>query len=280
MTDVMQVLGLPLLTCLTLAAVLGYLGMHVLMREIIFIDIAMAQIASVGAIGAHVAFGAHGDSVVSYACAFGSTLLAAGFYSCVRRKLNQIPLEAVIGVSYAVATAATLFILGVAPGGHVHVQQMLAGSILWTTRSDLQLCVLGFSLVGFCFLLVRKQIRMISEDYEGGLKAGMNVLWWDFLFYALMGIVITLAVRIAGVVVVFGFLIIPSTLSAVLASGWALRWSIAWGSGAAASILGLSFSYYFDFSVGPSVTMFLGLGLVLVAAFNFCRKRLSFGCFL
>jgi zinc/manganese transport system permease protein len=276
-TDVVQVLGLPLLTCLAIAAILGYLGMHVVMREIIFVDIAMAQIASVGAIAAHVAFGAHGDSVVSYVSAFGSTLLAAGFYSFVRRKLNQIPLEAVIGVSYAVATAATLFMLGVAPGGHVHVQQMLAGSILWTTRSDLQLCVLGFSLVGFCFLLVRKQIRMISEDYEGSLKAGMNVLWWDFLFYALMGIVITLAVRIAGVVVVFGFLIIPATLSALLASGWAVRWSLAWGSGAAASILGLSFSYHFDFSVGPSVTMFLGLGLVLVAAFNSCRKRLSLG---
>jgi len=271
-STIIQVLGLPFLACLVIAAILSYLGIHVLKREVIFIDIAMAQIASVGAFAAHFAFKAHEDSAVSYLIAFGSTLVAAAFYSFVRKKVDQIPLEAVIGVTYAIATAATLFIVGVAPGGHVHVQQMLAGSILWTAWTDILTCALAFSLVGFCFYIIRKPINEISENYEKASMEGINVVWWDFLFYALLGIVITLAVRIAGVVVVFCFLIIPATISALLASGWVYRLALGWMSGVLASAFGLLFSYFLDFSVGPSVALFLGAGLVLVAAFQFFRR--------
>jgi zinc/manganese transport system permease protein len=264
--NIIEVLGLPLLACVTIIGILGYLGIHVLQREVIFIDIAIAQIAAVGAISAHVAFGAHGDSILAYAFAFGCTLVAAVFYSFVRRRVEQIPLEAIIGVTYAIATAATLFIVGVAPGGHVHVQQILAGSILWARWTDVAWCAGVFSVVGLCFYLIRKPLARISEDYERARSEGLKVILWDFLFYALLGVVITLAVRIAGVVVVFAFLIIPATISALFSARWGTRLLIAWVCGAAASLVGLLFSYYLDFSVGPAVALFLGVMLVLAAS--------------
>jgi len=264
--NIIDIIGLPLLACVTIISILGYLGIHVLQREVIFIDIALAQIAAVGAITAHIVFGAHGDSLLAYAFAFGCTLVAAAFYSLVRRRVDQIPLEAIIGVTYAIATAATLFIVGVAPGGHLHVQQILAGSILWARWEDIVWCAVTFFGVGLCFYLIRRPLARISEDYERACSEGLKVVLWDFIFYSLLGVVITLAVRIAGVVVVFAFLIIPATISALFSTRWGTRLVIAWVSGVAASLIGLLFAYYLDFSVGPAVALFLGVMLVLAAS--------------
>ena len=164
MLDFIQLFSEPFLVCLTMIAILGYLGIHVLQREVIFIDIALAQVAAVGAIFAHIVFEVHGNSLASYIWAFGFTLAASLFYSVVRRRVKQIPLEAVIGVSYAIAAAAALFLVGIAPGGHIHVQQMLAGSILWATGRDLLSCVFVFSAVGLCFYLFRQPFKKISDD--------------------------------------------------------------------------------------------------------------------
>ena len=142
----------------------------------------------------------------------------ATFFAVVRRRVTQIPLEAVIGVSYAIAAAAALFLVGVAPGGHVHIQEMLAGSILWATWGDVLWSTVVFAAVGLCFYLFRRPFRAISENYKEAIARGYNTLGWDFVFYAMVGVVITVAVRIAGVVLVFTFLIIPATLSAGLAS--------------------------------------------------------------
>ena len=265
MPPIVRVLGLPFLACVPLVAMLGYLGIHVLKREVIFIDLALAQIAVVGAIAAHLAFHAHGDSVVGYGCALGAVLLAAGFYAVVRQRVAELPLEAVIGVTYAIAAAGALFLVGIAPGGHVHVHEMLAGSILWTTWRDVGGCAGAFGGVAVAFALVRRPLRRLSEDYEGAVRAGMWVSWWDFVFYALVGVVIVVAVRVAGVVLVFGFLIIPATIAALFVTGWGRRLAIAWASGTVASVGGLVFAYTLDFSVGPAVALFLGLALVVAA---------------
>jgi zinc/manganese transport system permease protein len=277
MMDLVDVLGVPFLVCLEMLVILGYLGIHVLKREVIFIDIALAQIASVGAIGAHVAFHAHGHTVLAYACSFGATLVAAAFFSLARRRVIQIPLEAVIGVSYAIGAAAALFLVGIAPGGHIHLQQMLAGSILWATWGDVLLMAVVVASVGLCFYIFRKPFETISESYEGAVREGINTAGWDFLFYALIGMVITPAVRIAGVVLVFAFLIIPATLSALLASSWRGRVIIAWTTGGVCSAVGLLFAEQFDFSVGPAIALFLGVALALVGLLRLGRvtERLS-----
>jgi zinc/manganese transport system permease protein len=274
MLNLVDILGLPFLACITILVITGYLGIHVLMREVIFIDIALAQVAAVGAVVAHVAFGAHGDSIVAYACAFGATVIAAAFYSIVRGKVAHISLEAIIGITYSIAMAAALFVLGVAPGGHLHVQQILAGSILWAKWADVAWCAVAFSGVGLCFYLFRTPFMRISEDYERARAEGLRVVLWDFVFYALLGVVITLAVRIAGVVVVFAFLIIPATISALFTPRLGTRLVIAWGCGGVASLIGLLFSYYLDFSVGPAVALFLGLLVALAASAGVLRARI------
>jgi zinc/manganese transport system permease protein len=267
----MSVHGVPFLACLVMLSILCYIGIHVLRREIIFIDIALAQIAAVGAIAAHVVFHFHGHSVYSQALALGCTFLAAVFFAVVRRRVNQIPLEAVIGVTYAVSAAAALFLVGVAPGGHVHIQEMLAGSILWATWNDVTWSAGVFAMVGVCFYLFRGPFRIISEDYENAVALGYNTLAWDFLFYALVGIVITVAVRVAGVVVVFTFLIIPATLSVAFASGWTGRLVSAWIAGAVSTALGLLFAARYDFSVGPAIALFLGVALVVIGVLRGLR---------
>ena len=263
MPQIVEVLGLPLVACLLAVTILGAFGLHVLKREVIFIDIALAQIAAVGAIVAHLVFHAHGDSLLGYVCALGCVLAAALFYALARHRVTQISLEAVIGVSYAIVAAAALFLFGVAPGHKHGVHQMLAGNLLLAGWTDIRLCALGFLGVGACFFLLRKPFWRISEDYGQALAEGVRVVWWDFLFYALLGVVITLAIRLAGVVVVFAMLIIPATISALFSSRWGARLAITWAVGAAASAAGLLFAYELDFSLGPSVALFLGAALVL-----------------
>lgn len=258
-----DLLGLPFLACVAMTLILGYLGMHVLSREIVFVDIALAQIVAVGAIGAHLAFGVHEHSPLTSVASLVLALGAAAFYALARRKVLQISQEAVIGVSYAIAAAAALFLIGIAPGGHVHTQHMLAGSILWASWPDIVVCVLVFATVGSCFYLLRHPFHRVSSDYDGAVRDGMKVVAWDFLFYALLGVVITFAVRIGGVVVVFALLIIPATTSALFAARVGRRLLITWGGGILGALLGLLFAHRLDFSVGPAVALFLGVELAL-----------------
>ena len=258
-------LGLPFLICVMMGAILGYCGIHVLKREVIFIDIALAQIAAVGSIVAHLAFHAEEGAPLSYIFSFGCVLLIALFYASVRGRVVQISIEAVIGISYAIAAAAALFLLSLAHGHSHGAGEMLAGSLLWTERADAIWSFVVFSAIGFGFYLFQGPLLRISDNYQDALARGVKVVWWDFLFYALVGTVITLAVRLAGVVVVFAFLIIPATISALFSSRWAPRMLIAWIAATMASSCGLLFSYYLDFSVGPAIALFLGTLLVMAA---------------
>ena len=265
MMGLISTLGLPLLACLLMITVLGYLGLHVLKREVIFIDIAVAQIAALGAIAAHMSFHVHADSPLASFCAFGATLIAALFFAVVRRKISTLPIEATIGITYAIVAAGTLFMIGKSTGGHTHIQQMLTGSLLWVNARDIGWATLAFAFAGVCFRLFRRPIQQISDNYEKAADEGLKVVVWDFLFYALCGIVITVAVRLAGVVVVFCFLIIPATISALFSEKWGVRLLITWLAGTAGSVLGLLFCHHLDFSAGVSVALFLGVLLVFLS---------------
>ena len=274
MMEILQFLIPPFIACATILGLLGYLGIHVLKREIIFIDIALAQIAAVGATFAHVVFHAEEDTLFAYLCAFAFTLLASIFFSQIDKRITQISHEAIIGVTYAIAAAAALFILALSAGGDVHAEHMLTGSILWAQWSDILQIALLFALVGGFHFIFRKRFMRLSEDYEAAQNQP-NAAWWDFLFYATMGLVITFSVKIAGVLVIFSFLIIPGTFSALFAESWRKRIMIAWGVGIFAVISGLALSYGLDFSCGPSVVSFLGLFLVIGAIAWRTRKITS-----
>ena len=262
MLQLIEMLGLPFLACMMMGAILGYCGIHVLKREVIFIDIALAQIAAVGSIVAHLAFDAEEGTLLAYIFSFGCVLSIAAFYALVRSRIVQISIEAVIGISYAIAAASALFLIGVAPG-HTHMDEMLSGSLLWIGLPEIIASLIVFCAIGFCLYVFRKPLLRISEDYHGALSRGVKVVWWDFLFYALVGVVITVSVRIAGVVVVFAFLIIPATTSALFSSRWGIRMLIAWSVAVAASIGGLLFGYYLDFSLGPVIALFMGAVLTI-----------------
>lgn len=152
------------------------------------------------------------------------------------------------------------------------MQQMLAGSILWSRGLDLLSCVIVFWAVGLCFYLFRQPFRDISDDYERALRKGIKVVWWDFFFYALFGIVITLAVRIGGVVVVFAFLIIPATISALFSSNLTKRLLTTWAVGGGVTIIGFLFADWLDFSVGPTISFFLGVALIFAGLYRDVRR--------
>ena len=268
MPEHLTLLLVPFLACVAMTAILGYLGLHVLRREIVFVDIAMAQVVAVGAIVASLLLDVDDESPLASVGALILAFLAAAFYAVTRRKILAISAEAVIGVSYAVAAAGALFLLGVAPGGHVHAQHMLAGSILWATWPELGISCAAFLVVGICFYLLHNPFEKISGDYQGAVGEGMKIVGWDFLFYALIGTVITFAVRIGGVVLVFCLLIIPATISVMLVRSVRGRLLIAWTAGVAGSFLGLLFADRLDFSVGPAVALILGVGLAVVGTWK------------
>lgn len=271
--NTLAMLGLPLLACIMMAGILSYLGLHVLKREVIFIDIAVAQVAALGATTAHIFFHVHGDSPLALGCAVAATLLMALFFAVVRRRVFRLPIEATIGITYAIVAAGTLFAIGKSACGHSHIQEMLSGSLLWIGWRDLAWSALVFAGTGACFLACHGPFQRISDDYENAAREGGCVLGWDFLFYALCGIVITFAVRLAGVIVVFCFLIIPATLSALFAVTWRVRLLIASATGAIGSIAGLLFCHAFDFSAGVSVSFFLGISLLVASTFSRAASR-------
>ena len=257
--------GLPLLASTLMLAVLGYLGIYVLKREIVFVDIAMAQSVVVGMVVGHLAFGVDLDSWAGYGYGVGTALVAAAFYAFGRSKISQIPLEAMIGISYAVAAAAVLFLVGLAPGGHIHVHSMLAGSILWVTWEDIAASVAICATAAAGFWLFRRPFDRLFQDYGAAAASGMNVVAWDILWYVLAGVVIAWATRIAGILLIFAFLIVPAITSALFSRRWGVRLVIGWTFGLGATVLGLLFADRLDFSVGPSISLFLVAGLALAA---------------
>lgn len=272
MTEVLIFLIPPFLACAVILILLAYLGIHVIKREIIFIDIALAQIAAVGATVAHLFLGVENGTGIAYAVSFAFTVIAALFFAQIDRRITRISHEAIIGVSYAIAAAMALFLLAMSAGGDIHMEHMLTGSILWATWNDILLCSGLFAAVGLFHILFRRRFIDISNNYQRRHEniSGKTALW-DFLFYMSLGLVITFSVKIAGVLVIFSFLIIPAVFSALFANSWKNRILIGWGIGLFAVVCGLLFSYSCDFSTGPSVIMFLGLFLVTAAVL--CRGK-------
>jgi zinc/manganese transport system permease protein len=268
MLQLIQIVGLPFIVCVMMSSVLGYLGIHVLKREVIFVDIALAQVAAVGIIVSHLVFDVHENSALSYVCSLAAIFVMAVFYTLARISIIQISIEAIIGISYAIAAAAALFLVGMQPGGHIHIQHILSGSLLWTGGRDVISGAITFSIVGFCLYLIRKPLMSLSESYRYTPSKGVAAIFWDLVFYLLVGLVITLSVQMGGVVLVFAYLIIPATISAVFASKLRTQLIIIWVAAISASIFGLLFAYYLDFSIGPAIALLLGIELIIAAAIS------------
>jgi len=251
--ETLELLALPFVLALCLVGIHTYFGIQVLRRNVVFVDLALAQIA---ALGATVAFmlghPAMGAATHGYALAF--TLLAALLLAFTRQWSGRIVQEALIGVIYVVAAAAALLLIDRAPQGAEHLKQILTGSILTGGRDELVLIVPVYVVVAFVHWLLRRR-----------LLAAADLDWrWEFLFYATFGVVVTSSVAIAGVLLVFSFLIVPAAIGLLHADRLLHQLVIGWGAGAAASLLGLAASYIWDLPSGA--TMVCAFGLALAAA--------------
>ena len=202
------------MACILLPWLLVYLGLHVVQRGIIFIDIAMAQMASLGiclAVLLHIDL----ESWTTFGIALLFTLIGAAIFSVTGKRASQIPQEAVIGISYVVAAAAAVLLLSRAAEGDEEIKNMLVGNILLVTPREVWERFALFAAVGIFHFAFRRNFLLVSFDREGAYQKGLRVRWWDFLFYVVFGLVVTSFVRIAGVLLVFSYLIVPAVAESI-----------------------------------------------------------------
>ncbi|MCK5029317.1 MAG: metal ABC transporter permease [Bacteroidales bacterium] len=272
----------PLMACLLLILINVYFGIHVLKREIIFIDIALAQIAAFGATIAavieHVIHEGHGhehseDSLLAYVLALSFITVSSLVFSFLKNKKISIPLEAIIGISYAFATTAAVIILDKAAGGDVHIHDMLVGSILWVSWAQVIKLFVIVALVGGIHIIFRKKFIQLSDSYQNKENKMKNSFLWDFLFYLTFGVIIIEAVNISGILTVFAFLILPAAFSSMFSKNWTTRIIIGFILGSVVSAFGLYFSWNLDVPVAPLIIIVLGVFLILGAIY---KRLISF----
>jgi zinc/manganese transport system permease protein len=259
-----EVMFWPIVACVLLPWLLVYLGLHVVQRGIIFIDIAMAQMASLGICAAlllHIDLG----SPATFGIALGFTLLGAIVFSLTGKRTSQIPQEAVIGISYVVAAAASVLLLSRAAEGDEEIKNMLVGNILLVTPAEVWKCLALFAAVGIFHALLRRRFMRVSFDRESAYALGWRVRGWDFLFYASFGLVVTSFVQIAGVLLVFSYLIVPAVCGISLAGTFKQRLMLGWLISLTGGIAGLFLSFRFDLPSGAAIVCTFGALLALVA---------------
>jgi len=267
MTEFLQAMVLPFLACLVLTGIHAYLGLHVIEREIIFVDLALAQIASVGAAVA-ILFGHDIGTPVSYWLSLGFTLAGAVVFSLTRFRKGRIPQEALIGVTYAVAASLLLLILNRSGEGDEHIRYTFVGNILLIRWPAILKMAVIYSAVGVFHFVYRQKFFLISRDPEEARRRGISIAWWDFLFYASFGLVVTSSVAVAGVLLVFAFLVVPASCAVLLANRMRTRLAVGWAIGVLASVIGMGVSYFGDLPTGSSVVCVFGLMLALLLAFR------------
>jgi zinc/manganese transport system permease protein len=261
MTELLSLLWAPFLMCLVLTGIHAYLGFHVIAREVVFVDIALAQIAALGATAAFlVGYGV--ESPVSYAFGFGATLLGALVLALTRTRERHVSQEAIIGVVYAVSAGATVLLVANAPHGAEHLRGMLVGSILTVSAGDVLVVAILYMAVGVLHWVCRRPFFLISEDPDRAYQAGLRVRLWDFVFYASFGLVVTSSVRIAGVLLVFSYLIVPALAGIALAHTVASRLVVGWTFGTLVSVVGIAASAVLDLPTGATVVCVFGVMLL------------------
>jgi zinc/manganese transport system permease protein len=264
----------PIVACVLLPWLLVYLGLHVVQRGIIFIDIAMAQMASLG-ICVAVLFHLDLQSWWTFSIALGLTFVGAAVFSITGKRTSQIPQEAVIGIAYVVAAAAAVLLLSRAAEGDEQIKQMLVGNILLVTPLEVWKCFGLFAIVGVLHFVLRRNFLLVSYDRDGAWKKGLRVRWWDFLFYAAFGLVVTSFVRIAGVLLVFSYLIVPAVCGINLAGSLSRRLLIGWLVALIGGVGGLFFSFWWDLPSGAAIVCTFGALLILVSLGALLRRRVS-----
>lgn len=264
MIEILTFMAPAICMCIILVGICGYVGIHVVMREVIFIDIALAQIAALGAsLGIFLGFDLKDPWI--YIISLTLTLVAALLLSTTRRLTKFVPQEAFIGILYASGAAAVILAGDRLPHGAEHVHDLMVGHILWVNWPEVGVYALIYLFLGLVYFLIHKRLIEISKNIKKDNSANFHFLLWDFIFYALMGILVTFAVRVAGVLLVFGFLIVPAVIGTLLGKTFSGRLAIGWITGILISLVGSYLSFILDFPTGGMVVVTLGITLLLVS---------------
>jgi zinc/manganese transport system permease protein len=265
MISAIEFLWVPFLACLVLTGIHVYLGLHVLARGIIFVDLALAQVAALGITVALLA-GHPIQSEAAYWYALAFTLAGSLLFALSGTRRAPIPQEAIIGIVYAVSAAIAILIIDRAPQGSEHIKQLLVGNLLTVTLREVGTLALLYAIIGALHWAIRRPLLEISLDPAVAASKGYWVRWWDFVFYGSFGFVVTSSVQIAGVLLVFSYLIVPAAIAALLARSVIARLALGWGIGFVVSILGLVASATMDLPTGATVVTTFGVSLAAVAA--------------
>ncbi|MBI4499908.1 MAG: metal ABC transporter permease [Gemmatimonadetes bacterium] len=265
--SMIEVMLPPFVACMILVAMLSYLGIHVIAREVIFVDLSLAQMAALGATSA-LLFNVEPDSVLGYLFALTFTTIGAFIFAMTRtdRTSRRVPQEAFIGIVYVVASAAGILVADKAPKGTEAIKDVLVGTILWVSWPSILKLAGVYVLIGIYHWFFRRRFLTISLREHEAEAHGWRIRWWDFLFYLSFGVVITLAVPLAGVLLVFTFLVVPAVVAFLFTRATGLLLAISWISSAVASAVGLALSFRYDLPTGPLIVCVFGILLLLAAA--------------
>jgi zinc/manganese transport system permease protein len=249
---------LPLAAAMIILAMNAYFGLHIIRRGVIFVDLAFAQIAALGATVGMLIGTEHG-SAASVLWAFGFTLLGALLFSFTRMEHSLVPQEAIIGIAYVVASAAVILLSSFSAEGAEHIKETLTGSLIWVTWTTVGKVALPYALIGLFHFVFRKQMLGITFHPERASRVRL----WDFIFYVTFGVAVSLVVDLAGVLLIFSTLVIPATIAFLYVDSFAPALLIAWGTGTLAIVGGLLSSFYWDVTTGPLLVVSFGVLLVL-----------------
>lgn len=264
MNEIFSILFWPAVACLVLTGIHAYLGLHVVERGVIFVDLSLAQVASLGTTIAFL-MGYSLHSPGAYWISLGFTLLGAAVFALTHARKSLIPQEAIIGIVYAVCAAAVILIMDRLPEGAEHIKYILVGNLLAVTPHEVVKMAVLYSLIGVLHWVWRKPFLAISTHHDGAYELGYKVKLWDFLFYATFGFVVTSSVAIAGVLLVFSYLIVPSVTAMLFSRRVGTRLAIGWVMGVVVSLLGMMASYKLDAPTGATVICTFGLALAVLA---------------
>jgi zinc/manganese transport system permease protein len=264
--DILQFLLAPFVASLVIAGIHAYLGVHVVERGVIFVDLSLAQIAAFGATIAILLPASGGDphSAVVYWTSLAFTFIGAGIFATIRSRHARIPQEA-IGISYAVASAATILALSKSSSEGEHLKDMLVGNLLSVSWTEVWQTAVLYVFIGAFHLVFRKRFLAITMNPEAAEASGVSLRLWDFLFYASFGFVVTRSVAMAGVLLVFCYLIVPSVAAMLYAKNIGPRLAIGWTMGTIVSALGVWLSLQLDLPTGATIVCTFGLVLILMA---------------
>jgi zinc/manganese transport system permease protein len=271
--SVLDLLFPAFVASLILTGIHAYLGVHVVERGVIFVDLSLAQIAALGTTVAYL-LGYDLHSGQAYLCSLAFTFLGAAIFAFTRvHRKTRIPQEAVIGIVYAVSAAIAILVMSKATQETEHLKDMLVGNILSVTWPELGKTAVLYALVGLFHFVFRRRFLLISLDEQEAERQGLNVRLWDLLFYISFGFVVTSSVAIAGVLLVFCFLIVPSVAAMLFSERLGVRLAIGWTMGALVSAAGVWLSFLVDLPTGATIVATFGATLLLLALVRWAIRR-------